>query len=217
MTSPLPHLQFEENFGRPQVVVIGVDEVGRGCLAGPVMAGAYVVPHFESGHAPSWLSQVRDSKLLSPGLRASLSPLLEAWSPHWAVGEASVEEIDRFNILNAVELAMKRAVDQVLTKLDSISPSPHILVDGNRIPKPFVGKATAIIKGDQQSLSIACASIIAKVRRDHVMEELDRLHPGYGLAVHKGYGTAVHLKALKELSAASVHRRSFGPVKSCLG
>jgi len=180
------------------------------------MAGAYVVPHFDQGSTPAWLSQVRDSKLISPSVRASLSPLLEAWTPLWAVGVASVEEIDRLNILNAVELAMKRAVDQVLAKLPPQFHAVHILVDGNRIPKAFVGKATAIIKGDQQSLSIACASIIAKVRRDHVMEELDRLHPGYGLAVHKGYGTAVHLKALQELSATSVHRRSFGPVKSSL-
>lgn len=218
--STQPHLDHEGAVGFPETLVIGVDEVGRGCLAGPVMTGACVLP--ASALAPSrpeWVSLVRDSKLVTPKRRAELEGSLQAWLPAWALGTASVTEIDEINILNAVELAMKRAVEGVLSQLGRTASDPgvFVLVDGNRIPrtlKPlFANRIRAIVKGDQQSLTIACASILAKVARDRGMEELDREHPGYGLGVHKGYGTVAHLKAISELGVRDFHRKSFAPIR----
>ena len=199
--------------------MIGVDEVGRGCLAGPVMAGAFVLPAFfgESGD-PEWLEHVRDSKLVAPMRRLELQPRLQEWGRAWAVGEASVNEIDQINILNAVELAMSRAVQSVLKTLgvEASDSRVFVLVDGNRIPRTlgplFTGRIRAVVKGDQQSLSMACASILAKVARDRLLQELDAEFPGYGLAVHKGYGTAQHLGALDRLGVTRIHRQSFSPV-----
>ena len=217
-----PNLEHEQNAGFPDRLVIGVDEVGRGCLAGPVMAGAYVLPlALAQGERPEWLKHVRDSKLVSAKKRLELESSLKQWASAWAVAEASVQEIDQINILNAVELAMLRAVQAVLLKLQTehkmAASSAFVLVDGNRVPKTlgplFPSRIRAVVKGDQQSLSMACASILAKVERDRRMEALEQKFSGYGLAVHKGYGTAAHLKALKELGVTPVHRLSFGPVR----
>lgn len=213
-----PHLEHEQRAGFPDRIVIGVDEVGRGCLAGPVMAGAFVV----AGSSPEWLRHVRDSKLVSPRRRTELEGLLQGWATAWSVAEASVVEIDQINILNAVELAMLRAVQLVLKKLglEASDPNVAVLVDGNRVPRTlgplFTNRIRAVVKGDQQSLTMACASILAKVERDRLMERLDADHPGYGLALHKGYGTAAHIEALERLGVAPVHRRSFAPVASRL-
>ena len=214
--SSIPTLDHERAAGFPEGIVIGVDEVGRGCLAGPVMAGAFAFPW--DGEMPAWLSRVRDSKLLSPRVREELATLLESWTPYWSVAEATVAEIDQLNILNAVELAMSRAVDRVRQRIvEDLGPSAggriRILVDGNRVPKPFRGSASAIVGGDRLCLSIACASILAKVSRDRFLEKLDSLHPGYGLAVHKGYGTPAHLESLRRLRPCPEHRRSFAPVR----
>jgi ribonuclease HII len=219
----IPHLEHELQAGFPDSIVIGVDEVGRGCLAGPVVTGAAVLPPEALSEArPAWVSQVRDSKLVSPRVRAELEAQLQSWLKASSLGEASVEEIDRINILNAVELAMKRAVDGVLSRLGVSSSDPRVfvLVDGNRIPRTlgplFPGRIRAIVKGDQQSLTIASSSILAKVSRDRGMEELERRSPGYGLGVHKGYGTAAHLEAISRLGVADFHRRSFAPVRAAL-
>src|SRR5690606_34114501 len=144
-----------------------------------------------------------------------LSPWIKEHAQAYAVGSASVEEIDRINIFHASHLAMERAVEALSQK-----PS-HLLVDGKFLPKKW-GRlqgqfpATAIIKGDLHSLSIACASIIAKVHRDQWMEELESEHPGYGFAVHKGYATPAHKKALQALGVCVLHRKSFAPVKDLL-
>ena len=218
-----PHLEHELQAGFPDLIVIGVDEVGRGCLAGPVVTGAAVLPPDALSEArPVWVSQVRDSKLVTPKMRGELESGLQTWLRCWSLGEASVEEIDRINILNAVELAMKRAVEGVLVRLGVLASDPRVvvLVDGNRVPRTlgplFPGRIRAIVKGDQQSLTIASASILAKVSRDRGMEELERLSPGYGLGVHKGYGTPAHLEAISRLGVADFHRKSFAPVRNAL-
>ena len=218
--SSIPTLDHERAAGYPEAILIGVDEVGRGCLAGPVMAGAFAFPW--DGELPAWLSRVRDSKLLSPRVREELASHLESWTPYWSVAEATVAEIDRINILNAVELAMSRAVELVRERIVAdLGPSAgariRILVDGNRVPQPFRGMASAVVGGDRLCLSIACASILAKVRRDRLLEELDGRHPGYGLAVHKGYGTPAHLDSLRRLRPCPEHRRSFAPVRLAEG
>jgi ribonuclease HII len=218
-SSRTPSLEHETAAGFPDRIIIGVDEVGRGCLAGPVMAGAFAFPC--STETPEWVSKIRDSKLLSAKARDDLHARLQDWTPHWSVAEASVAEIDSINILNAAELAMKRAFDAVVERIkkdlgEHIESRIHVLVDGNRVPRHFRGKATAIVGGDRLCLSIACASILAKVIRDRRLEQLDDLHPGYGLAVHKGYGTPEHLAALQRLKPCPEHRRSFSPVRQAL-
>jgi ribonuclease HII len=186
-----------------------------------VVAGAVALPlssEFFSLESHPWLDEITDSKCLKPEARERLAPLIEAWAPASAVGVASVEEIDQINIYHASHLAMRRAVEQVVAKLRAkgLAPIAHILIDGNALPKNLPAKATAIVKGDLQCLSIAAASIIAKVWRDREMERYDLLHPGYGFGVHKGYATPAHSASLKKLGACVIHRRSFAPVKAVL-
>jgi ribonuclease HII len=186
-----------------------------------VVAGAVALPlssdSFSREHYP-WLDEVTDSKCLKPEARERLAPLIEAWAPASGVGIATVEEIDTINIYHASHLAMRRAVEQVVAQLRSkgLAPVAHVLIDGNALPKNLPAKATAIVKGDLQCLSIAASSIIAKVWRDREMERYETLYPGYGLAVHKGYATPVHSASLKKLGACPIHRRSFAPVKAVL-
>lgn len=218
----VPTLLHEIQAGYPGAAIIGIDEVGRGCLAGPVVAGAVMLkpyrltPEGLALDAPEWISQVRDSKLLSPEVRERLAPLIEAEVLAFALGSASVEEIDRINIYHASHLAMVRAAEALMRTVAQAPRSAfHALVDGNRIPKTLKLPATAIVKGDQKSISIACASILAKVSRDRTLVELDARFPGYGFANHKGYFTPEHQAALKRLGACEAHRRSFGPVAAC--
>ena len=204
-----PDLTFELEKGYPDRLIAGVDEVGRGCLAGPVVAAAVILPqvtNHESQNTPEWLSNVKDSKKLSPRQREWLAPLISKWVCSSAIGLASVEEIDKINIYHASLLAMSRAV----YALDLL---PHfLLVDGNALPPKLPCSAQAFVKGDQKCLSIACASIIAKVWRDHKMQVLDQEFPGYGLAIHKGYATQYHLQSLRKLGPSQIHRTSFHPV-----
>ena len=183
--------------------VAGVDEAGRGPLAGPVVAAAVIL----DPNRP--IAGLKDSKQLSAGQREALSTQIRERSLAWAVAWADHEEIDRLNILEASLLAMARAVA-------ALTPQPmHVLVDGNRcpaVPQPV----TAIVKGDTKVPAISAASILAKVERDAAMCRLDILYPGYGFAVHKGYPTAVHLAALDAQGVCAVHRRSFGPVRRML-
>lgn len=216
-----PNLDWENKLGHPSLLVVGVDEVGRGCLAGPVVAGAVALslsPELFSRDLFPWLDDITDSKMLKPEAREELAPLIQAWAPASAVGIATVDEIDQINIYHASHLAMKRAVDEVFAQLSEkgFAPVSHILIDGNALPKNLPAKATAIVKGDLQCLSIAAASIIAKVWRDKEMGRYEDLYPGYGLAVHKGYATPVHSTSLKKLGATPIHRRSFAPVKAVL-
>ncbi|MCK4587615.1 MAG: ribonuclease HII [Gammaproteobacteria bacterium] len=186
-----------------QLLVAGVDEVGRGPLAGPVVTAAVIL---DPDHP---IEGLMDSKKLTEKRREELSVLIKENSLAWSIGRAEVEEIDKINILQATMLAMQRAVS-------GLSPSPkHALIDGNRCPN-LICSAEAIIKGDGLVPAISAASIIAKVSRDNEMVELDALYPGYGLAGHKGYPTKAHRDALIELGVTPIHRRSFGPVRKAL-
>ncbi|MBS1962486.1 MAG: ribonuclease HII [Bdellovibrionales bacterium] len=215
--SASPTLEFERGAGFPLSGVIGVDEVGRGCLAGPVVAAAvrlkpeWDLPLAELVKLHPAIAAITDSKAVTPKKRAELAPWIRANVAAFGIGHATVEEIDRMNIFHASHLAMKRAAD-------AAGEYAHVLVDGNVVPVHFRGgAATAIVKGDLRSLSIACASIVAKVHRDDWMARLALDHPGYGLEVHKGYATPVHRRALNSLGAAEIHRRSFAPVREALG
>jgi len=181
--------------------VAGVDEAGRGCLAGPVVAAAVVVP---PGFAHRTLD---DSKKLTAARReAVFAELVADGRLVIGIGQAEVEEIDRLNILRASHLAMERAIRALP------EPPDGLLIDGLPIrPFPFCHKA--VVDGDALCLSIAAASVVAKVTRDRWMGEADSQHPGYGFAQHKGYGTAKHLAALRGLGPSPVHRRTFGPVR----
>jgi ribonuclease HII len=185
------------------ILFAGVDEVGRGPLAGPVIAAAVIL----DSNKP--IEGLRDSKILTPARREILSEQIQLLALAWAIGRAEVEEIDSLNIFHASLLAMQRAVEAL-----SIQPD-HILVDGKHCPK-VICPAEAIIKGDATVPAISAASIVAKVARDREMVEMDRLYPGYGLAVHKGYPTAMHREALCRLGATPIHRRSFKPVKAVI-
>ena len=181
----------------------GVDEAGRGPLAGPVYAAAVILDPANS------IAGLDDSKRLSPRKREVLAAQIRNRAIAWSVAEASVPEIDALNILQATLLAMRRALEALSTR-----PTEG-WVDGLHCPKMELC-LRAIIKGDQNVPAIAAASILAKTARDARMLELDRLHPGYGFARHKGYGTAEHLEALALLGPCEQHRRSFAPVAATL-
>ncbi|HEY0722125.1 MAG TPA: ribonuclease HII [Gammaproteobacteria bacterium] len=194
--------QLTLQLGSAQLVA-GVDEVGRGPLCGAVVAAAVIL----DPERP--IKGLADSKKLSEARREQLFDIICARALAWSIGRAEVEEIDRLNILHASMLAMQRAVA-------GLDPAPtHALIDGNRCPK-LPCSAEAVIKGDSKVAAISAASIIAKVSRDREMVELDRIYPGYGIALHKGYPTELHLEALSRLGVTPIHRRSFGPVRRLL-
>jgi ribonuclease HII len=180
--------------------VAGLDEAGRGPLAGPVVAAAVILP--ESFDMPG----LTDSKQLSAKARERLYPQIRAQALAVGIGVARAEEIDRVNILQATLRSMMRAVGRLQL------PPDFLLVDGN-VPVPLSLPQQALIKGDSRSLSIAAASVVAKVVRDRIMCALDRLHPGYGFAGHKGYGSAAHRAAIARLGPCPCHRRTFGGVR----
>ena len=183
-------------------LVAGVDEVGRGPLAGDVVAAAVILTE-------SPPKGVTDSKMLTPERREALAERIRDEAVSWALGRATVAEIDELNILQASLLAMRRAVEAL-----PIKPS-LVLVDGNRLPKwPY--EARAIVKGDLTEPSIGAASILAKVQRDAEMLALHEHYPAYGFDRHKGYPTKAHLAALETAGISPVHRRSFGPVRRLL-
>jgi ribonuclease HII len=182
-------------------LVAGVDEAGRGPLAGPVVAAAVILDDDNP------IAGLADSKTLTAARREALFDEIRAKALCCSVAQASVEEIDRLNILQATLLAMQRAVEGLRLR-------PHkVLVDGNRLPRLDV-LAEAVVRGDALVPAISAASILAKVTRDRLLVELDRACPGYGFARHKGYGTAEHLEALVQLGATPHHRRSFAPVSA---
>ena len=184
--------------------VAGVDEAGRGCWAGPVYAGAVILPADEG--VLERLDGVRDSKLMSPLQRGRWEPEIKAAAAAWGVGFATREEIDTLGILPATRLAMQRALSQ-------LDPAPqHLLIDAVRLREVDLPQ-TALIHGDRLCLSIAAASVLAKTARDARMLKLDEQYPGYGFARHKGYGTAVHRQALAEKGPCAEHRQSYAPVK----
>jgi ribonuclease HII len=196
-------------------VIAGLDEVGRGPLAGPVVAAAVVLPR-GFVHA-----EIKDSKLLSPKQRERLAPLIQQQAESWGLGIVEVEEIDRINILQASLLAMVKALDALpmppdCLLIDGNQPIPAKLFQGSRwsaLPSAF---QQTIVKGDQLCLSIAAASIVAKVARDEMMIGFDRQFPEYGFAGHKGYGSAAHLEALRRHGPSPIHRLSYKPVRDLI-
>ena len=184
-------------------LVAGVDEVGRGPLAGAVVAAAVIL---DPDHPIEGLT---DSKKLTEKKREFLFDQIQEHALAWALGRAEAEEIDDINILQASLLAMKRAVEALPIA------AKHALIDGNRCPD-LPCTSQAIVKGDLTEPCISAASIIAKVTRDREMVLLDEQYPGYGLAKHKGYPTKVHMEALNQLGPTEIHRKSFGPVKKLL-
>ena len=206
----------EDGYARGFSYIAGLDEVGRGPLAGPVVAAAVVLPR---GFA---YRDIKDSKLLTAKQRQTLAPVIKSQAQGWGIGVVEVEEIDRINILKASLLAMAKA-------FAGLRPRPdYLLIDGNqRIPAEWLQfshgssgqppQQRTIVKGDRLCVSIAAASILAKVARDAMMIELDEHYPQYGFAGHKGYGSAAHLEALRRFGPSPVHRRSFKPVRDVCG
>lgn len=195
--------------------VAGVDEVGRGPMAGPVVAGAVIL---DPQHAGQWWSELRDSKLLDSDRRAELAGQLRA-SAACATGRAGHDEVDDLGLLAATRLAMLRA-------LESLPQPPQLLlIDAMALPDVVASEAgpaksaweqRSLIHGDALSASIAAASIVAKVERDGLMDDYDRTYPGYGFAQHRGYCTVDHLRMLSERGPCPIHRRSFAPVRAYL-
>ena len=195
--------QIGFDFATGTVFVAGVDEVGRGPLAGPVVAAAVILDPARP------IEGLADSKKLTEKRREELAEIIKEQALSWALGRAEVEEIDRLNILQASLLAMQRAVAALQPQAE------FALVDGNRCPD-LACPAEAVIKGDDRVPVISAASVIAKVARDREMCALERDYPGYGLAKHKGYPTKAHLECLQRLGVTVIHRRSFGPVRKIL-
>lgn len=185
--------------------VAGVDEAGRGPLAGPVVAAAVILDPASA----DW-SALRDSKRLSPKRRVALAEHIRVHACAWAIAEASVEEIDELNILQATLVAMRRAISALQT------PPRHVYIDGRDTPRALNCPAEAVIKGDALVPAISAASILAKVRRDEHAAELHALYPDYGFNRHGGYPTTLHLERLRTLGATRAHRRSFAPVRRAL-
>lgn len=183
--------------------VCGVDEAGRGPLAGSVVAAAVILDPLRP------IAGLADSKKLSPAVRERLALEIREKAIAWSVAEASAQEIDDINILQATFLAMRRAVEGL-----KLAPT-HALIDGNRVPPGLRCSAEAIVKGDAKEPAISAASILAKTVRDAQMVEMDQRFPEYGFAKHMGYPTPTHLAALKQYGPIAEHRRSFGPVAQC--
>lgn len=184
-------------------LIAGVDEAGRGPLAGPVVAAAVILD------PDNPIEGLRDSKKLTEKRREELAPLIKERALAWCVADASVEEIEELNILQATMLAMTRAVNGL-----KVHPQ-LVLVDGNRLPH-LDYPCNAIVKGDDKVPAISAASILAKTTRDHYMVEMEARYPGYGFAQHKGYGVAAHIAAIEKLGITPIHRKTFEPIASML-
>jgi ribonuclease HII len=198
----LPHLQFEIDLWNNRLeLVAGLDEAGRGALAGPIAVGAVILP--PDPHLSRTLACVRDSKQMTPLQRELCAPRIQEIALAWSVAYASHEEIDQFGIVNATRLAGMRAVG-------ALTLQPVFLLTDFRLELPESElPQTSLPKGDTCCLSIAAASVLAKTARDELMRELDGQYPGYGLRQNKGYGTQAHRSALKRLGYSSIHRKSF--------
>lgn len=196
--------QYEEELWQNAYQYIaGVDEVGRGCIAGPVVAAAVVLPR------DFMVADIDDSKKLSPVKRTALAKIIKERALDWSIASVSTSLLDEMNIYNASKEAMRRAIRKLKINID------YLLIDAMHISDINI-KQQAIIKGDTLSVSIASASIIAKVERDRMMEDFDHFYPGYDFSKHKGYATKRHLEALQSKGICPIHRKSFEPVKSML-
>jgi ribonuclease HII len=199
---PNPDLTYEKEIWSSYPLIAGLDEAGRGALAGPVCVGTVILPH-NHPHLLRALSGVHDSKQLTPRKRSALVPIIQNTALAHGVGFASAEEIDSLGIVPATRLAASRA-------LESLPHFPHYLLTDFRLELPELDiPQTAIVKGDQRSLSIACASILAKTARDELMLELNEQYPEYKISNHKGYGTLLHRKKIEQLGHTPIHRKTF--------
>lgn len=197
-----PDLSYEQELWSAYKYIAGLDEAGRGALAGPVSVGAVILPN-ETPLLSQTLSRVRDSKQLSPRMRDRLTPRIKEIAVTWGIGFASANEIDSLGIVPATRLAASRA-------LTMLSFFPDFLLTDFRLELPELDiPQAALVKGDRRSLSIAAASILAKTARDDFMRELDLKYPKYGLIRHKGYGTLIHRKSIIKLGFSAVHRKTF--------
>ncbi len=197
-----PDLTYETNLWPCYKYIAGLDEAGRGALAGPVAVGAVILPH-DSTRLSSTLTGVRDSKQMTPLARETLAPRIQETALTWCVAFASAEEIDALGIVPATRLAGLRA-------LQGLSLFPQYLLTDFRLELPQLDiSQTALVKGDALCLSIAAASVLAKTARDQRMRELDSQYQGYGLGRHKGYGTQAHRLALKRMGISPIHRKTF--------
>ncbi|WP_380055799.1 ribonuclease HII [Falsihalocynthiibacter sp. SS001] len=204
ITKPVPDFSFETAaIAKGAKIIAGVDEVGRGPLAGPVTAAAVILDPYD---IPIGLN---DSKTLTAKRRAALEGVIFAKATV-SIAHATVEEIDEINILRASHLAMERAIAGLPVVPD------HVLIDGNMIPRDLTLSAEAIVKGDSKSVSISAASIVAKNCRDRLMVDLAQQHPGYGWETNAGYGSKSHISALQNLGVTPHHRRSFKPIHNIL-
>ena len=185
------------------ILVAGVDEAGRGPLAGPVVAAAVILDPLKP------IEGLADSKILSERKRDSLFDIIKIYALSWSVGMASVEEIDEFNILQATLLAMQRAVNGLAIQPD------EALIDGNRLPNLLI-PAQAIIKGDSKVKAISAASILAKVERDKIMVDYHKKYPDFSFHLHKGYGTGQHLNEIGQFGFLPIHRKTFNPVRTMI-
>jgi ribonuclease HII len=207
MVNQVPTFAEEEKLiAQGYKFIAGIDEVGRGPLAGPVVAAAVILPLEER---PSWLSKVRDSKQLKPSQRESIFDCLMESGIAFGVGMVPPEVIDERGIAPSTRLAMRRAIEKLSTRPD------YLLIDYMRLPGIRIPQK-GVVDGDSICISVAAASIVAKVTRDRHMVEMDSQFPGYGLAQHKGYGTAEHLEALQRLGPCPIHRKTFMPVRDRL-
>lgn len=206
MDTPVPTLKREQQLWREGFrFVAGIDEAGRGALAGPVTAAAVIVGA-DGCDAAVW-SAVRDSKQLSPRQRTQLAPAVQAAALAWAVGWSEAGEIDRIGIAGATRQAMVAAIGALRLQPD------YLLLDWVKLPTVAIPQWSQA-RADSEIVSVAAASILAKVFRDRYMTELDALHPGYGFASHKGYGAATHLAAIRRFGPCDAHRRSFAPLST---
>ena len=202
MPDVVPDLTHEESIWQACDLIAGLDEAGRGALAGPVHVGSVILPR-DPALLLSTLSLVRDSKQLTPLERAELAPAIQRTALGWGVGFASPEEIDALGIVPATRLAAMRA-------LEALPIQPQYLLTDFRLELPQLDiPQTSLVKGDQRSLSIACASILAKTARDAVMDELDLQYPDYGFIRHKGYGTRLHRDRIAIFGPSPIHRSTF--------
>lgn len=205
----MPDFQFEKACGTGAVVA-GLDEAGRGPWCGPVVAGCVI---WINGCPDELAHQINDSKKLTAKKREELYEKIMQATPAYGIGEASSQEIDQINILQASFLAMRRAYDVVIQK--GFQPT-HALIDGNRLPAEWPVPAEAIIGGDAKSLSVAAASILAKVYRDRLMTKLAQEYPAYGWDKNAGYGTKQHQQALAQLGITPYHRLTYAPIRKIL-
>ena len=211
MTGPrTASLQYERQYLRAGYpLIVGIDEAGRGPLAGPVAAAAVSLP-LKRKDLASALRGVRDSKEMTASQRERLSDLIKSIASHWGIGHSSADAIDRLGIVAATKAAMQRALDKAL---EGSGAAPNcIFLDYMPWPERSDIPQLSIVDGDKHSLSIACASVLAKVWRDQTMRDLDCQYSGYGFAQHKGYGTPAHLRALRQFGPCAAHRQTFKPV-----